>query len=386
MGPWRPLRRALAACLALTLGSCSSWRQVQRYDSWTLYELPSNPIHAGTWERAFNPAMTSVESILGPFKTPVAVHAWHGSVGIDGPRRTVVLDAAETGTQEVRGIGPARIQAWHSRGGNLGSDGGIFIAAPETSTALHELVHAHFSEREIELPLWFEEGVATLLGDGCMYDGEWYLDGLAHWPMRELREDTPRAGELRDLLDVSSGAATSMESNVLVHFVGWAIVFDLYQETGELDWKLWYERFDWNAPLADASRRMARTLDSKTLALWLERLKSPVPGRRFAAACGAWKTRQGNTTQLMLDALEVETDTDVRVALALNLLASTEAQPGYTKEWRRRRRLIIETFREVSLPEPDENDAIKVILATFLGSRNQDYNQSLAALSRFWSE
>jgi hypothetical protein len=105
MGPWRPLRRALAACLALTLGSCSSWRQVQRYDSWTLYELPSNPIHAGTWERAFNPAMTSVESILGPFKTPVAVHAWHGSVGIDGPRRTVVLDAAETGTQEVRGIG-----------------------------------------------------------------------------------------------------------------------------------------------------------------------------------------------------------------------------------------------------------------------------------------
>lgn len=383
--PWRTLHGPFLAGLCLLLASCSSWRQVQRFDSWTLYEIPSDPIDAAAWEQAFRPAVVTVESIFGPFAAPVAVHAWHGSVGIDGQQRTVVVGSEEANTLELAGVGIARIQAWHSRGGRLGSSGGIFIATPDTGTAVHELVHAHYSEHQVELPLWFEEGVASLIGDGALYEGRWLTDGLAYWPLRELRENPPSENELRSLLDIGSGGFSSIEDNVLVHFVGWAIVFDLYRETGELDWELWYERFDWTAPLQDALLRLERTLQPETELTWLEQLSSPEAGRRIATARGAWKVRRNDVMERLLDALEVEKKPEVRATLALNLLASTEqnSRPPY---WRRMRRLITSTFRDVNLPDPKENSAMRVLLGAFLGRRNLNVNAAFATLDRFWSE
>ena len=65
---------------------------------------------------------------------------------------------------------------------------------------MHELVHARLAQEGVELPLWFEEGVATFLGDGALVSGRWVVDGLACWPLRELQKARPRGAELRRLL------------------------------------------------------------------------------------------------------------------------------------------------------------------------------------------
>jgi hypothetical protein len=44
-------------------------------------------------------------------------------------------------------------------------------ADPSGPHRVHELVHARVSEENAKLPLWFEEGLASLFGDGALYDG-----------------------------------------------------------------------------------------------------------------------------------------------------------------------------------------------------------------------
>lgn len=388
-GPGRrnPSARGAWLCLlALALCGCSSWREVRRFDSWTLYETPGDPLQVELWQQAFEPAVLAIEALFGPFARPVAVHAWSGAVGIDGKQHKVLVGSSDAGTRDVPGVGPARVQAWHARGKGFGSRSGIFIAAPETGTAVHELVHAHYAEREEVLPLWFEEGVATLIGDGAMWEGEWVVDGMAYWPLRELRKNRPDDAALETLLAVRAGKSDSVAQNVAVHFLGWAVVFDLYRETGSLDWRVWYERFDFERPLQDARRRMDRTLDANTELQWLERLKSSDPARRLATSRGVWKVRSDEVANLLLDALEDESHPDVRVALALNLLAGTGNTNAQGGTRRRIRRLVSPVFESVELENPVERRAMRSLYRAYLGSLEEDISESLAALGRFWSE
>ena len=253
--------RCLSALLLASLVSCSSWRKLQRFERWTLYETASAPIQAEIWERTFETAIDAVESHFGPFELPVAVHAWSGGVGIKGKRHTVLV-GDEGGAELPSGIGNARIQAWHARGSGFGNRGGIFIAEPNVGTAVHELIHAHYAERKIQLPLWFEEGVATLIGDGAVWEDQWVIDGLAYWPLRELRKQEWSLEELESLLNIHAGQSSSVAENISVHFVGWAVVFDLFVETGSLDWRVWFERFDFENQAQDAQRRLKRTLQA----------------------------------------------------------------------------------------------------------------------------
>lgn len=359
---------------------------MRRFDSWTLYETADDPLQVERWEAAFEPAVLAIESIFGPFARPVAVHAWSGAVGIDGKQHKVLVGSSDAGTREVPGIGPARVQAWHARGRGLGSRSGIFIAAPETGTAVHELVHAHYAEQGEELPLWFEEGVATLVGDGALWQREWIVDGMAYWPLRELRKNRPDDEELATLLTVRAGRSDSVAQNVAVHFVGWAVVFDLYRETGSLDWRVWYERFDFDDPVRDARRRMDRTLDPSTESQWLERLKSADPARRLATARGVWKVRNDEIANLLLDALETEQHPDVQVALALNLLAAAGNTTSSGRTRRRIRRLVSPVFETVTLELPHERRAMRSLYRAYLGSLQEDITEALEALGRFWSE
>jgi hypothetical protein len=108
--------------------------------------------------------------------------------------------------QDVPGIGPARVRAYHARGDELfGPPSGIFLAAPECGTAAHELVHARAAEENLELPLWLEEGVACLIGDGFLEGDRWVVDGLSCWPLRELQNQTLPDADLARIL--SPGAS-----------------------------------------------------------------------------------------------------------------------------------------------------------------------------------
>lgn len=375
-----------AALLLAGLTSCSSWREVRSFDKWTLYETASDPLEPGLWERTFEPAIEAVEAHFGPFRAPVAVHAWSGGVGLKDQRHTIVIGSDKSATQQIPGIGAARIQAWHARGSGFGHRGGIFIAEPQVGTAVHELVHAHYAEQETDLPLWFEEGVATLIGDGAMWNGQWLIDGLAYWPLRELREDPPTDSELKTLLEVRAGKSASVAENVSVHFVGWAIVFDLYVETGSLDWKVWFERFDFDNPVQDARRRMQRTLQAETEAQWLDRLTSSNPGRRLATARGVWKVRNDRVANILLDALESEEVPEIRTSLALNLLAGTKQSRRSLGIRKRIKRLVSQVFNEVRLPNLREQQAMDVVQEAFLGNRNNGVADALQELAPYWSE
>jgi len=111
----------------------------------------------------------------------------------------------------------------------------VYAGVAEPGTAVHELVHARLAEEDPDLPLWFEEGLACLMGDGFLDQEHWIVDGLACWPMRELREQKLGDGDLARLLALKAEDSLSARDNVLIHFVGWAVVFDLYRESNGFD-------------------------------------------------------------------------------------------------------------------------------------------------------
>src|SRR5258706_15872176 len=139
----------LAACLAST--ACSSWRPVARFDGWTLYSERGHEVDARSFEAAVAPAIRTVEEALGPFERPIRVHAWNGEAGAETSGAEIIHEGEGGPVQDVPGIGPARVRAYHARGDGLfGPPGGIFLAAPECGTVAHELVHARAAEEGLD--------------------------------------------------------------------------------------------------------------------------------------------------------------------------------------------------------------------------------------------
>ncbi|HIG11753.1 MAG: HEAT repeat domain-containing protein [bacterium] len=379
----------LLPVLALTCASCTTWQPTQEFEGWTLYVQSGETLEVDEFYSAVQPAFDAVERQLGPFDERVSVHAWNGGVDMSGGTRGVIHGDPDNFAVEIEGIGPARVRAFHSRsGGGLFGVSGVFVGTADTGTAVHELVHAHFAERKERLPLWFEEGFAMIMGDGAMRAGRWQHDGLACWPWRKLREEPLTDEDIAHLLRVTATANHSVKDNVLVHFLGWAIVFDLYREVGSLDWKLLLGRFrEATDPLAEARRRLTRTLLEETPLDWLARLQNDDPAVRLAAARGTWKLHSSPALTMLTRALRHEEDPEVRAALAVNALA-TAGQ----RQLRRRQegwmwRTVNPVLRDTVLESDEETKALRTLYRAYrYGSRRYDTQAALDRLNRFWEE
>jgi len=376
----------LATASMALLGSCGRWHRAQEFDGWALYEMPGAGVEAAAYEDAFTPALAAVEAQLGPFKRSVAVHAWDGSVRITDGGRKHVQAGSDEGVHEVPGIGPARIQAYHSRGGAF-SESGVFIGEPDVGTAAHELVHARLAEGGPNLPLWFEEGVASILGDGALTNGVWIVDGLACWPLRELREQSLDRAEVERLIAIRSTDQVSVRDNVLVHFLGWAVVFDFYTESGSMQWQSWLEELDGGKNVDEIQRRLARTLHASTEGRWMARLDDPDPGVRLATAKGLWKLRSPAVFDKLMEAMRKEADPQVRAGLAINCLAAAgELSIGW-RRWRNLRDVVGQTLRGIVLNDPLEQEALTQLQDSYGERRKEQVAlDAMRGLARFWQE
>lgn len=379
----------LSAALLVGLASCNSWRPAAEYEDWTLYVQSGDAVEPEPFEAVVAPAIAAVEERLGPFEDRVNIHAWHGGVEMQAGNRGRRTAAHEESIADVPGIGPARVRAFHTRSdGGWWSNSGIFIGSPEAGTMVHELVHARLAERPYELPLWFEEGYASVLGDGVLHDGVWTVDGLACWPWRELREEQFTDADLQRLLDIRASDDHTVRENVLVHFVGWAIVYDLYRETGSLDADALLAHFGPERDqLYEARKRLNRTLSDETPVTWMERMSSEDVGVRFATAKGTWKLASSSVVRALLRSLRDETDDEVRVAIAVNCLAAAgERRLGRRTEgwmWG----AILPIMREAPLADEAEREALESLYRAYRRGRSRvDTQEALNALSRFWQE
>jgi hypothetical protein len=336
---------------------------------------------------AFTPAFATVEGILGRFESQVDVYAWDGRSR--APNGTSDLDRGEAGlSEDVPGIGPARVRAFHARGrGWLGARSGVYIESPDVGTAVHELVHARLAEDSVRYPLWLEEGLACLLGDG-FEDGErWIVDGLACWPWRELAQQRLDDRELARLLGLRAEDRTSARENVLVHFVGWAIVFDLYRECGEeLDWGTWSRSYGRSIPLAEARTRLERTLAPATLESWLARLRAGPPEQRIATAKGLWKLRSRAVLEALVAALREESDPRVRVGIAVNAIAAAGELELSGPELGRMWRTIWSALRRAKVDDPAEQQALTELFRSLRQGAGRRSQPALEKLADFWSE
>lgn len=369
--------------LALVPG-CSTWRVQERHERWTLHSEKGATVDAGAYHAAFEPAFPLVERHLGPFRGRVDVYVWSGAIA---ERAGGELPAESALVEEVPGIGPARVRAFHARGdGPFGHPTGIFVESPEPGTAVHELVHARLAEDHRRSPLWLEEGLACVLGDGYLDGATWVVDGLACWPWRALREQRLDDGQLAGLLAISAEERTSARDNVLVHFVGWAIVFDLYREAGGIDWEGWSERYARSIGVAEARERIERTLSSETLAAWLERLRDPRPEVRLATAKGLWKLRSEDAVRALIGALEDEEEPRVRIGLAVNALAAAGEvrlpRPAVDRLWR----AVWPTLRRSKVGDPADREATSELLRSIRYGGGRRSQPALAKLEHYWSE
>jgi hypothetical protein len=390
-----PLRaRLVLAVLCALCAACATWTPVRSSQAWTLYVKDGESIDVDRFDRTLRPAFAAVEEHMGPFRERVRIHAWEGSVNLAGDHAGVIESGDEDKAQNVPGIGPARVRAFHVRGGSLWFDSsGVFLGIAEVGTAVHELVHARVAEENQRLPLWFEEGLASFYGDGALFDGAWVVDGLACWPLRELRQQKLGDEELEQLLKLSAHDDYDARQNLLVHFVGWAVVFDLCCEEPGASWQQWLATFERGAKrqgrLAEVRERLARTLTPDCQAKWLARLSSGEPGQRFAAAKGLWKLRDVTVIDAMLDALDHEENAEVRAALALNsLLASNETRLGRAR-WGRMSNLVYPTLRTVHVDDEDEQKAISDLYEStrrWDSRRARSPQDALETLARYWEE
>ncbi|MBL8863669.1 MAG: HEAT repeat domain-containing protein [Planctomycetes bacterium] len=365
----------LAAALA-TLAGCTSWQRVETFPGWSLHSEHPNRVDVAAFQRAYDPAFVAVESVFGPFRAPVRVHAFEEG----GAARGVGA------VQEVPGIGRARVRAYHTRGaGPFGPAAGVYASSADPGTAVHELVHARIAEIDPKLPLWFEEGLACVLGDGFLDGDRWVVDGLACWPLRELRARTPDERELARLLAVRAEHGTDLRENVLVHFVGWAIVFDLYRETGQVDWRAWSARAR-SMGVVEARDRLLRTLAPQTEAEWLARLDDPDRGVRMATAKGLWKLRSEAVLRRLVERVAREEDPEVAVALSINALAAAGEREPPGRLAGRMWRTVWPVLRRAELDDPAEAAAVAALLESFRWRGRGDPNSALDALERFWAE
>ena len=382
------LQSPCAALVALALAGCTSWEPAGEYEGWTLYVEDGSTVDSEAYSGAFDAAFVAVEEVFGPFTGNVDVHAIKGSVDLHSGNRGTIT--GEEGVVEyVEGVGEAVVPAFHAGGGGgLFSPSGIFVATPATGTAVHELVHARIAELGLSLPLWFEEGVAAVMGDGIQRGERWVVDGFSFWPWLELREDRPSREELHRLLSLTSQHDHSVRENVIVHFVGWAIVFDCMRETGDLDWERWLAESRAVEDLTSwALARMERTLEEATMHEWLDRVEDEDPAVRLAAARGSWKVGDEDVIALLLDQLEREEDDEVKVCLAVNALASlgrTEASRGIE---RRLWPTVLRALRRVELSQEEEREAARELYRSYRRWGGWRSRQSaFDRLDRFWRE
>ncbi|MBK7878654.1 MAG: hypothetical protein IPJ77_23605 [Planctomycetes bacterium] len=381
----------VAVLVALAVfASCASWQTAARTEQWTLYaERALTSEETRQYVQSIEPARAAVADALGPFESRVSLYVWEdGDAGPVARSSSAQLNEGGTGAvQEVPGIGPARVRAFHARTKTFfGPSSGIYLGAPETGTAAHELVHARIAEENLNLPLWLEEGLANVLGDGYQEGERWVVDGLSCWPLRELTEARITDAEFVRLLALSAEDSSDVRENVLAHFVGWAIVFDLYRESGKLDWRAWVERYGRGIDPSEARMRMQRTLTPAALESWLERLKDAQPAVRVATAKGLWKLRSLIAVEALLDAIEREKDPLARVAFAINLLASAGEMRLPENLQRRMWRQAWPTLRRAELDDPREQKAIEELFATFRWGSRSNPRAPLEALRRFWAE
>ncbi len=366
--------------VAITGASCASWRAVERRDAWTLYARPGTAVDIGRFDHALDPAFVAVEERMGPFESRVDVHALNEG-DPNAERATEKLES-------VPGIGPARVRAFHVRPSwNPFEPSGVFLESADVGSVVHELVHARLADEHVELPLWFEEGLASFYGDGALYKDRWYVDGLCCWPLRELRDEKLGDADLEKLLAVRATDETSSRDNLLVHFIGWAIVFDLARQEPDASWKRWLELWKQDASLGGARARIARTIDDQTQIDWLARLNSPEPGVRFAAAKGTWKLRSASVLELLLDRLDHEDDPDVRLALAVNALIAAGDTRVSGRIWGRVARLVFPELRGAKLESGEEQQAVELVRRSLRGRSSEiDSQHAFDGLARFWDE
>ena len=389
----RSLMQTGGALAVFLLAGCASWTPVHSTSEWTLLVKDGAPVDVARFERVLEPAFDAVEQRMGPFKSSVPVHAWD-STNPDHAPRALAQGAGDGNLGNLPGVGPARVRAFHVRGGSaLFSESGIYLGAAEVGTAVHELVHARLAEDGTSPPLWFEEGLATFLGDGFLFDGRWVVDGLAYWPMRELRNQRIDDLELAHLLRVTARDDYDALENLLVHFAGWAIVFDLAREDPDGTWEDWLAAYRagslCHGELGEARLRLDRTLSWNTHTEWLTRLYDPDPGVRSAAAKGVWKLRSLSAVDALLEALEVEEHPEVRFTLAINAMLSTgEIRLGRERWWRMRRE-VFPAVRENQLEDLDERAAGRQLydsMRSWGSERRERSRRAIERLSRFWEE
>ena len=367
---------------SLALGACSPWTRIERQPGWTLYALDTQGLEAQAYVDAFGPALRAVERAFGPFEESVRVHIWPSGAPPNAAGRS-------TEVQRIPGVGPARIPAWHMRrGAGPLLPRGIYIESPDVGTAVHELVHAHLAQDERRFPLWFEEGLASFFGDGVTSGGEWTVDGLACWPLRQLRDEPIGEQEFARLLTRTSADNASSRDDVLAHFIGWAIVFDLAQESGSRDWHVWLElvRRDYSTPSLRV--RLERAIAPGTELRWLERLEDPAPAVRLAALKASWKLRQRAVLERLIEAIAREQDPEVLVGLGVNALAAAGELSLDLESWSRALAAIRDALERGQLQDPLEARALDELRASCARARSDRYSaqRALGGLRRFWEE
>lgn len=382
MNRGRYLLGVAAAVLGVLSAACSSWRTIEVRDGWTLYGEPGATVDAAAFAASFDPAYRAVEGVFGTFDETVRVHA------IQSEESSAPMPVNDVGlVHDVPGIGRARVRAYHARGdGVFGPATGIYADTPEPGTAVHELVHARIAEIAPELPLWLEEGLACFLGDGFLDGDHWIVDGYACWHVRELREQHLSDKELEHVLKLSAADEASVRENVLVHFVGWAIVFDLRREAGALDWKQWMSRYKRGIDAEDARVRIQRTISAATEAEWLKRLQDPSREVRLATAKGLWKLRSRTAVTALLDAIEDEKDGEVKIALAINALAAGGdiklGEEARDRFWP----TVWPVLRRGQLKDTDEQQALRNLYLSYRRRTQVSSAQALEGLRRYWAE
>jgi hypothetical protein len=367
----------LLPLLAGTTG-CSSFQRVEEHPRWTLLAQDLETVDAASFRQAYEPAFAAVEAEFGPFERRVRVHVWReGEEGDDQGARGVGHEQDESG---------ARVRAFHVRGASLfGPPAGIHDASADPGTAVHELVHARLAELGGRPALWFEEGLAGVLGDGCLVDGAWVVDGLAAWPVRELRERPLELSEVESLLAVGASDDGDLAESVRVHFLGWAVVFDLYRESGRFAWQDWARRAR-RMSAEEALERARRSVSDETELAWLARLDDADRRVRLATAKGLWKLHSERVLPALLERLENEQDQEVRVALGLNALAAAGERPPSGALAGRMWRRVWPALRRAELEDPAEDRAVAELLRSFRWRSGTRSNEPLDQLRRFWAE
>lgn len=382
----RTLIAALALCVLLGSASCTSWKTVERRDTWTLYaQTEIDAAQREQYSAAIEPAFACVSERLGGFERRVSIYVWDGQEG--GASTGQIHEVASGAVQDIPGIGPARVRAFHARGNTLfGPTSGIYLGAPEAGTIAHELVHAKLAEQPGTLPLWLEEGLACFMGDGYLAGDRWIVDGLACWPLRELAEARLDDRELARLLSLSAEDQADVRQNVLAHFVGWAIVFDLYREAGAFEWQAWLARYGKHIELAEARERLERTLAPAALTHWLERLHDEQPEVRIATAKGLWKLRSLTAVDALLTQLEREKDPLVQIVLSINVLAAAGEMRLPNQLQQRMWRTVWPKLRRAKLDDAREQEAVEQLFASFRWGSRQSASTPLEALRAYWAE